>query len=154
MYLGLLAAMFVLAIAVMDAGYLETQLERPVSIWDYVHLAWLSSCLGAFAGALGSNFDDEDAVREATYSLRWHERRKMFDSYESGDADSDEQEEQERIEREYDDDDENDDENEVEGGDEGDDNDDDNDDGGESGNGSQSSRDGGPREVEDDRPRG
>lgn len=156
MYLGLLAAMFVLAIAVMDAGYLETQLERPVSIWDYVHLAWLSSCLGAFAGALGSNFDDEDAVREATYSLRWHERRKMFDSYESGDADSDEQEEQERIEREYDDDDENDDENDDEdddaGGDEGDDND--GDDGGESGNGNQSSRDGGPREVEDDRPRG
>ena len=100
MYLGLLAAMFVLAIAVMDAGYLETQLERPVSIWDYVHLAWLSSCLGAFAGALGSNFDDEDAVREATYTLRWHERRKMFDSYESGDADSAEQEEQAQLQSE------------------------------------------------------
>nr|WP_235027706.1 hypothetical protein [Dietzia maris] len=146
MYLGLLVAMFVLAIAVMDAGYLETQLERPVSVWDYVHLAWLSSCLGAFAGALGSNFDDEDAVREATYSLRWHERRKMFDSYQSGDGDSEEQEEQERIEREHGED-----EDEDEG-DEGDDNDDD--DGSESGNGSKSSRDGGPREVEDDRPRG
>lgn len=72
MYLGLLVAMFLLAIAVMDAGYLETQLGRPVNVLDYVHLAWLASSLGAFAGALGSNFDDEDTVREATYSLRWH----------------------------------------------------------------------------------
>ncbi|MFI8696613.1 hypothetical protein [Dietzia maris] len=102
MYLGLLVAMFLLAIAVMDAGYLETQLGRPVNVLDYVHLAWLSSSLGAFAGALGSNFDDEDTVRGATYSLRWHERRKMFQSYESDGA---EQEERERIEREHDDDD-------------------------------------------------
>lgn len=101
MYVGLLVAMFLLAIAVMDAGFLETQLGRPVTVLDYVHLAWLSSSLGAFAGALGSNFDDEDTVRGATYSLRWHERRKMFESYESDDA---EQEERERIERENQDD--------------------------------------------------
>ena len=104
MYLGLLVAMFVLAVTVMDAGYLESQLGRPVVLLDYVHLAWLSSCLGAFAGALGSNFDDEDAVRESTYSLRWHERRKMFDSYQSREGDEGEQEEQDRIEREHDDD--------------------------------------------------
>lgn len=100
MFLGLLLAMFVLGITVVDAGYLETQLERPVGIRDYVHLAWLSSCLGAFAGALGSNFDDEESVRAATYSLRWHERRKMFDSYQDREGDSDEQQERERIERE------------------------------------------------------
>ncbi|MGN0099422.1 MAG: hypothetical protein ACI39C_00645 [Dietzia sp.] len=102
MYVGLLVAMFALAVLVMDAGYLETQLERPVRLLDYVHLAWLSSCLGAFAGALGSNFDDEDVVRESTYSLRWHERRKMFDSYQSREGDADEQQEHERIEREHD----------------------------------------------------
>ena len=134
MYLGLLAVMFVLAIVVMDAGYLETQLERPVSVMDYVHLAWLSSCLGAFAGALGSNFDDEDAVREATYSLRWHERRKMFDSYQSGEGDSEEQQEQDRIEREHDDDGE--------------------DDGDASGHEEEGSGAGGSREVEDDRLKG
>lgn len=100
MFLGLLLAMFVLGITVVDAGYLETQLERPVGIRDYVHLAWLSSCLGAFAGALGSNFDDEESVRAATYSLRWHERRMMFDSYQDSESDSEEQQEHERIERE------------------------------------------------------
>lgn len=103
MYLGLLLAMFVLAIAVMDADYLETQLGRPVGFLDYVHLAWLSSCLGAFAGALGANFDGEDTVREATYSLRWHERRKLFDNYQSRESDRRERDERERIEREHDD---------------------------------------------------
>uniref|UniRef100_UPI0025D0BBD3 hypothetical protein n=1 Tax=uncultured Dietzia sp. TaxID=395519 RepID=UPI0025D0BBD3 len=103
MYLGLLLAMFLLALAVMDADYLQNQLGRPVRLMDYVHLAWLSSCLGAFAGALGSNFDNEESVREATYSLRWHERRKMFDNYAKRDSDRREQQEQERIEREHDD---------------------------------------------------
>ena len=102
MYIGLVAAMLLLAVVVMDAGYLSTKLGRPVTAVDYIHLAWLSSSLGAFAGALGLNFDDEDAVREATYSLRWHERRKMFESYQDGEGDRAEQEEQDRIERQYD----------------------------------------------------
>lgn len=99
MFVGLLTAMFLLALLVMDASYLESQLGRPTQILDYVHLAWLSSCLGTFAGALGSNFDDEETVRVATYSLRWHERRKMFDAYQKRDAEQKEQEEneQERI---------------------------------------------------------
>ena len=105
MFLGLLVAMFLLALLVMDASYLEEQLNRPVGVADYIHLAWLSSCLGTFAGALGSNFDDEETVRLATYSLRWHERRKMFDAYQARDADrqaeQEEHEQQERIEHQY-----------------------------------------------------
>ena len=101
MYLGLLLAMFLLALAVMDAEYLQTQLGRPTMVSDYFHLAWLSSSLGTFAGALGANFDNEDTVREATYSLRWHERRKLFDNYESPETDRRERQERERIEREH-----------------------------------------------------
>ncbi|MCT1711887.1 hypothetical protein M3B38_07830 [Dietzia cinnamea] len=115
MFVGLFVAMFVLALTVMDADYLATQLDRPAVLLDYVHLAWLSSCLGAFAGALGSNFDDEDAVRESTYSLRWHERRKMFDSYQGREGDPDEQQEQQRIEREHEDDDNDDDNDDARG---------------------------------------
>lgn len=102
MYLGLLVAMFLLAVVVMDSDYLASQIGRSAGIGDYVHLAWLSSSMGTFAGALGSNFDDEDTVREATYSLRWHERRKLFDNYQSRDPDDGEQQERERIEREHD----------------------------------------------------
>lgn len=114
MFLGLLVAMFLLAILVMDSNYLESQLGRPTTVFDYVRLAWLSSCLGTFAGALGSNFDDEETVRVATYSLRWHERRKLFDAYQKRDSDQPEQQEereQERVDREYGDDDHGDDDN-------------------------------------------
>lgn len=107
MFLGLFVAMLLLALLVMDANYLGSQLGRPVGMSDYVRLAWLASCLGTFAGALGSNFDDEETVRVATYSLRWHERRKMFDTYQKLDADRQEQQEEkerERIDREYRDD--------------------------------------------------
>lgn len=137
MYLGLLAAMFLLAILVVDAGFLASQLERPAGLVDYVHLAWLSSCLGAFAGALGSNFDDEEAVRLSTYSLRWHERRTMFDSYERRDDETEERQEQERIEREHGDDRERERADESGGGE-------DSDEGGEDQ----------PRTVEDERPKG
>ncbi len=37
--------------------------------------------MGTLAGALGANFDDPEAVREATYSQRYHERRELFDTY-------------------------------------------------------------------------
>ena len=86
MFLGLLGAMLFLALVVLDTEFMQSELERSVLFSDFFWLAWLSSCLGTFAGALGSNFDGEDSVREATYSLRWHERRKLFDNYSESDV--------------------------------------------------------------------
>ncbi|HEY4557725.1 MAG TPA: hypothetical protein VIG82_06005 [Enteractinococcus sp.] len=40
--------------------------------------------MGTLAGALGANFDSDDAIRQATYSRRWHERRQMFGTYSDG----------------------------------------------------------------------
>jgi hypothetical protein len=62
--------------AVIDAGYLQTQLKLPRSagIGDYTRLVWLSCSMGIVAGALGSNLDGEDAVRQVTYSRRERER--------------------------------------------------------------------------------
>ncbi|MEX5261666.1 hypothetical protein [Kocuria sp. CPCC 205263] len=37
--------------------------------------------LAALAGALGSNFDSDEAIREATYSRREHQRRRLADTY-------------------------------------------------------------------------
>lgn len=81
MFLGLVAAMLMLAVVVLSPEYLESRLERAPELVDYVRQAWLAGCLGTFAGALGSNFDSQDAIREATYSLRWRQRRRMFDNY-------------------------------------------------------------------------
>ena len=82
MYLVLWAGLFVIGLAVVEAGYLHSQLGRPVSFLDYVRLSWLAASLGTLAGALGSNFDSDEAIREATYSKREHQRRQLTDTYE------------------------------------------------------------------------
>ena len=81
MYLVLWAGLFVVGVAVVDAGYLHSQLGRPVGFLDYVRLSWLAASLGTLAGALGSNFDSDEAIREATYSKREHQRRQLAESY-------------------------------------------------------------------------
>lgn len=81
MYVILFVAMLVLALTVVDASFLRSQVMHPVGIGDYISLAWLTASMGTLAGALGSNFDSPDAVREATYSQRYNQRRKLFDTY-------------------------------------------------------------------------
>ena len=83
----LFVVMLVLALAVNDADYLRSQLMHPVGIGDYLSLAWLSASMGTLAGALGSNFDSSESIREATYSRRYHQRRELFDTYENEQAD-------------------------------------------------------------------
>ena len=81
MYAILFAGLFVIGLTVIEAGYLQSQLGHPVNLSDYAHLAWLAASLGTLAGALGSNFDSDEAIREATYSRREHQRRQVTDSY-------------------------------------------------------------------------
>lgn len=80
MYVAVLAIMMVLAVAVINADYLAAELEHPVGPGDYAMIAWLSASLGTFAGALGSNFNSEDAIQEATYSRRVFERRRLAEA--------------------------------------------------------------------------
>lgn len=82
MYLILFLIMLVLSLAVIDESYLRSELMHPIGFGDYIDLAWLTASMGTLAGALGSNFDSDEAVREATYSQRYHERRELFDTYE------------------------------------------------------------------------
>ncbi|MFF0903788.1 UNVERIFIED_CONTAM: hypothetical protein RF653_08935 [Kocuria sp. CPCC 205316] len=81
MYMVLWSALFVLGLAVITGDYLASQLGHPVSLFDYLHLSWLAASLGTLAGALGSNFDSDESIREATYSRRVHERRRLADDY-------------------------------------------------------------------------
>lgn len=82
LYLVLLLGGF----TVITPDYLESQLAHPVSVRDYLQLAWLASSLGLMAGALGSNFDSEGAIREATYSRRQRQRRQLAERSEEADG--------------------------------------------------------------------
>ncbi|WP_051297592.1 hypothetical protein [Brevibacterium album] len=88
MHAVLFLVMLALGAAVVEPGYLETQLGHPVGPPDYAQLAWLSASLGTLAGALGSNFNSEEAVAEATYSRRVHERRRLAQKLEGADDES------------------------------------------------------------------
>lgn len=75
MYATLYVLSLLAAAAVIDAGYLHSKIGHPVDIGDYATLVWLACSLGIVAGALGSNLDGEETVRQATYSRREQERQ-------------------------------------------------------------------------------
>jgi hypothetical protein len=72
LYIFALAASF----AVIDSGYLSSQLGHTSNPADYLRIVWLASSVGIVAGALGSSFESEEAVRQATYSRRERERQR------------------------------------------------------------------------------
>ncbi|MCG7309431.1 hypothetical protein [Brachybacterium sp. ACRRE] len=79
LYIVLAVLMLLLSVTVLDPVYLHNELLHPAGAMEYVKLAWLSASMGALAGSLGANFDDESAVRSATFSRRYDERRRLFD---------------------------------------------------------------------------
>lgn len=87
MYVLLFAALGLLGVLVIDASYLSSQLGYTSSPVDYVAITSLSVSMGLLAGALGSNFDEADAVRIATYSKRGHEQREKLAEYDESQHD-------------------------------------------------------------------
>jgi hypothetical protein len=73
------AILFVLALlaaaVLIDSGYFAQTLGHPVGVGSYLNLVWLCSSVGIVAGALGSSLEDEETVRNATYSRRERERQ-------------------------------------------------------------------------------
>lgn len=74
-YALLFAITLAAAGVVIAAALLQAKLGHPVGWTDYATIAWMASSMGTVAGALGSTFESDDAVREATYSRREQERR-------------------------------------------------------------------------------
>ncbi|MDQ4118285.1 MAG: hypothetical protein M3235_15190, partial [Actinomycetota bacterium] len=70
MYGLLFAVSLTSAAVVIPPSYLGGQLGRETGFDDYLMIAWLSCSMGTVAGAVGSGFADEDAVRKAAYSRR------------------------------------------------------------------------------------
>jgi hypothetical protein len=88
MYVILYVVALVAAFAVIDGSYLSSRLGHPSNLASYATIVWLACSVGIVAGALGSGFESEEAVRKATYSKRERERqRKSQGSDESDDGD-------------------------------------------------------------------
>ena len=81
--LVMFALLFVIALVaaaiVIPPDYLGATLGRGARVDDYVIVAWLSCAMGTVAGALGSGFADDGAVRQAADSRREQERRTRLD---------------------------------------------------------------------------
>ena len=85
MYLVVWAILFAVTLAVVNAEYLAGDVGHPVNLLDYLDIAWLASALGMMGGAMGSNFDSESDIREATYTRREHVRRQLAEAEEERD---------------------------------------------------------------------
>ncbi|WP_208823565.1 MULTISPECIES: hypothetical protein [Pseudonocardia] len=87
--LVMFALLFVLALVaavlVIPPDYLASTLMRESGPDDWIMIAWLSTSMGTVAGALGSGFADDGAVRQAAYSRREQERRARLDRADDGD---------------------------------------------------------------------
>jgi hypothetical protein len=84
MYVLLFAVTLFSALIVISPGLLESTLQHPSGFAEYMRVVWLAASMGTIAGALGSGFAGEDAVRQAAYSKREQQRRARFPSSEGG----------------------------------------------------------------------
>lgn len=81
-YTTVFAVLLALSIVIVDTNYFRAQVNDEPFPWGYAKLAWLTASLGTMAGAIGSSFDNDEAIREATYNRREHIRRQITGLYE------------------------------------------------------------------------
>lgn len=76
-YALLFLTMLLVSGAVVPIQFFENKVHAHISFIDYLKLAWFSASLGTLGGALGSSFDTDESVREATYNRRELRRRQI-----------------------------------------------------------------------------
>lgn len=77
MYVVLYTVLLLGSLAIIDIEFLSEQLGHEAGLDEYLNLAWLAASLGTMGGAIGSSFDDEEEVRQGTFSHREYERRNL-----------------------------------------------------------------------------
>jgi hypothetical protein len=82
-YVVLFVLVLLAAVIFVPGSYFQSTLRHPISLLDYMTLAWMASSLATVAGALGSSLEDEDTVRNAAYGYR--QRRRQKDASDSED---------------------------------------------------------------------
>lgn len=66
--------MLVISLVLIEPGYMAESLEVEPAFSNYRDIAWLAASLGTFAGAIGSNFDDDSDLRNLTQGTRERQR--------------------------------------------------------------------------------
>ena len=82
----LFVLVLVAAGALLDSGFVQSNLGHLVGISDYMRLSWMTTSLATVAGALGSGLEDEETVREAAYGYR--QRRRADPDISEGNSDT------------------------------------------------------------------
>lgn len=89
MYAGVFVVVLAASSFTMDPGYFRTEIGRPIRFADYLTVSWMATSMSIVAGALGSGFESEEAVKQAAYSRRERERRSAGDQSKDGDRSAD-----------------------------------------------------------------
>jgi hypothetical protein len=74
LYVGLLAIGFLADRVVLDDGLLSSATGELATVGQHLRVVWLAASIATVAGALGTGFESDDAVRQAAYGYRQRER--------------------------------------------------------------------------------
>jgi hypothetical protein len=74
LYVGLLVIGFVGDRIVVDNGVLSASTGGPATLGDHLRIVWLAASIATVAGAVGTGFESDDAVRQAAYGYRQRQR--------------------------------------------------------------------------------
>lgn len=80
LYVSLVLLILIGAVVVIDPGFMGEMLSKEAQFNNYLNIAWLSAAMGTVAGALGSGFDSDDALRKTTHGQRERQRQYSEDS--------------------------------------------------------------------------
>ena len=87
MYAILFLFIFAGAGAIIAPDYMTKVLGDQVTVGTYARISWLAASMGVTAGALGSSFNSDAAVRRLTHGAR--ERQRLYSGNEDYDSDAD-----------------------------------------------------------------
>ena len=78
-YVLLFAAVLLAAAFTIDDALLTRTLQHPVTVWDFMEVAWMTTSATLIGGALGSGFESKDDILRAAYGQRERHRRQSVD---------------------------------------------------------------------------
>lgn len=78
-YVLLFVAVLLAAVFTIDNSLLAQTLQHPVTVWDFMVVAWMTTSAALIGGALGSGFESKDDILRAAYGQRERHRREVAD---------------------------------------------------------------------------